>query len=369
MASARDVKCVPMNCRGMELLGFSSKATVYFCVHQVAVELWKLYDTPRVSIQKKIQDLRIRLEACSKIEIKLLRAQGIIDNFRATMIMLEDAERLFDALEHSRKKRGLVKHALTAKCHPSQRAQRSEEQRAVKLGQRVRPATTHLVCEEPRRINQGYGDELTRCAINRRHQRNAAIPRTLAKTWCWDTLSFADDVEQVRDVCDEYEHQIQVISNTVQVAGEATEIQNSCVEIERMEYKLQTDSPDASTASADSLDAAASLHDPLKSPGCSDTQSLKSHPSIQSPVFESSEFDEQASCYSVGKTSSRENSTTSDRFLLLDSASEEEEEEEGIGSDSDVFIVESPHRDSQASSPFQGVKSPGLWNTGNSITA
>ena len=139
----RDGQCAlpdglsPTNCRGMALLGFKNGETVYFCVHQVSVELWRQYDTPRASIQKKIVDLNIQLLNCSREQIKMLRVAGIIENFRATTISLRDTERLFDALEMSRKKRGLQKHALKVKSDPLQRAQRIEEQRARRLSARA----------------------------------------------------------------------------------------------------------------------------------------------------------------------------------------------------------------------------------------
>lgn len=124
---------VPMQCKRMELLGFLWHGRYFFCVHQVSVELWKLHDTPRVSVQKKIIDLGIRLLNCTREQIVWLRKAGIIQNFRATMISMADTERLYDALEQSRRKRGLQKHALKTRSLPGQRYMRAEEQRARKL--------------------------------------------------------------------------------------------------------------------------------------------------------------------------------------------------------------------------------------------
>ena len=123
--------CLPVQCRGMELLGFVFGSSILVCVHQLSAELWNRHDTPRVSVQKKIQDLGIPVVNCNKEQIRDLRKAGIIENFRATMVTLQDAERLDIALEYSRKKRGLVKHAL--KSAPTERAQRREEVRSKKL--------------------------------------------------------------------------------------------------------------------------------------------------------------------------------------------------------------------------------------------
>lgn len=131
------VLMAPINCRGMTLHGLLNGGVIQFCVHQVSVELWRLYDTPRVSIQKKIADLGIQLSNSSREQIRLLREAGIIQNFRATMISLRDTERLFDALELSRRKRGLQKHALKVKADPLMRSQRMEEKTLLRLSART----------------------------------------------------------------------------------------------------------------------------------------------------------------------------------------------------------------------------------------
>lgn len=126
---------LPVQCRGMDLVGFEFGRSIFVCVHQLSVELWRRYDTPRVSVQKKMQDLGIPVVNCSKEQIRDLRKAGIIENFRATMVTLQDAERLYTALEYSRKKRGLAKHAL--KSAPTERALRREEVRAKRLSLKV----------------------------------------------------------------------------------------------------------------------------------------------------------------------------------------------------------------------------------------
>lgn len=133
---------VAVQCRGMELLGFTFGGSVGVCVHQLAVELWKRYDTPRVSVQKKIEELKIKLTHCTKEQIRVLRKASIIGNFRATYLSLHDAEILCDALEFSRKKRGLRKHAL--KSTGADRSLRREEMRAKKMA--LRRALTAECC-------------------------------------------------------------------------------------------------------------------------------------------------------------------------------------------------------------------------------
>ena len=122
----------PVQCRGIELLGMTYSGTApphSVCVHQLAVELWRRYDTPRAAVQKKIARLNIKLECCNREQVYLLRRHGIIDNFRATSVRLRDAELLFDALETSRKKRGLEKHKLKT----ADRNMRKEEVKIRKL--------------------------------------------------------------------------------------------------------------------------------------------------------------------------------------------------------------------------------------------
>ena len=116
----------------MELLAFMwEDNTVYFSVHQVAVELLNRFDTPRVSVQKKVTDLKIRLRHGTREHIDVLRRFGIIKNFRATLIRLHDTERLYDALEmsHHRKmaRQGSVSKPPNGLCRPSDECVRVDD--------------------------------------------------------------------------------------------------------------------------------------------------------------------------------------------------------------------------------------------------
>ena len=101
------------------IAGASSSAAVvpprhyhYVSIHQLSVQLWQRFDTPRVSVQKKVEDLKIPLLKCNRSQLDVLRQSGVVDGFRATIVKLQDAERLCDALQRSREKRGLSKHPL-----------------------------------------------------------------------------------------------------------------------------------------------------------------------------------------------------------------------------------------------------------------
>ena len=80
-----------------------------------------------------MMDMGISIIMADKEMINMLRTSGVIENFRATMILLSDAERLCDALDMSRKKRGLNKHALKRLYLPGERSTRSEEVVAKKF--------------------------------------------------------------------------------------------------------------------------------------------------------------------------------------------------------------------------------------------
>lgn len=92
------------------------KKTCVVSVHQLSVQLWQRFSTPRVSVQKKIEELGIRLTRCDRSQVDFLRDNDVLHNFRATTISLEDAGRLCDALKRSREKRGLEKHPLKARA-------------------------------------------------------------------------------------------------------------------------------------------------------------------------------------------------------------------------------------------------------------
>lgn len=104
-----------VQCREIELLGMTTNNSIHVCVHQLSVELWKRYDTPRAAVQKKLESLKCEVEFCTKEQIHELREKGIVENHRATNISLQDGELLYDALEASRRKRGLEKHKLKSK--------------------------------------------------------------------------------------------------------------------------------------------------------------------------------------------------------------------------------------------------------------
>ena len=127
--------CKIVDCRGIPLLAIPYNHVLYICVHEISMALWEKFDTPRVSVQKKITDLGIHLHQTTKAQVEILRRERIIGNFRATMITVRDAEKLYDALEYSRRKRGLVKHILK---DPGKRAVRAEEFGARKLSLTVR---------------------------------------------------------------------------------------------------------------------------------------------------------------------------------------------------------------------------------------
>ena len=320
----------PMNCRGMELLGFASSGTVYFCVHQCSVELWRLYDTPRVSVQKKIVDLRIQLTNCNKVQIKQLREAGIIENFRATMIALRDTERLFDALEYSRKKRGLLKHALKAKSDPSERILRVEERRARRL------KAKSLVCEEPKRVPIESGPQSyaranfseEECALN----EDTEVP--VFEDWYdADRLLVAEDAVETLDI--QCKHSIEVVSNDVQYVAAELDVQSiNCVPIHRMEHRIIL----RSTSGSANHNYAHSLESPRSSessfPSVLSPKSVANRSRLSSPAFDSSEVEEIRSTCSTYSNSLRSlsgspkrQSTTPDRFLFLDSDSDGESEE------------------------------------------
>lgn len=127
--------CEIVDCRGIPLLALPYNHLLYICVHEISMALWEKFDTPRVSVQKKITDLGIHLHQTTKAQVEILRRERIIGNFRATMITVRDAEKLYDALEYSRRKRGLVKHILK---DPGKRGVRAEEYGARKLSRTVR---------------------------------------------------------------------------------------------------------------------------------------------------------------------------------------------------------------------------------------
>ena len=316
---------IPMNCRGMELLAFATNGTIYFCVHQISVELWRLYDTPRVSIQKKIIDLHIQLTNCTKEQIKMLRKAGIIENFRATMIALRDTERLYDALEQSRRKRGLLKHALKAKSNPSQRPLRMEEKRARRLKAKVKP----LVCKEPTRVatctcicnGEQPANYDEKCALNGEYDSDTYVEED-------GELLVVQDVEQAEALGGE--HWIEVVSNDIQVAGESARQQRNCVPLNPMDHIPIENHQHMTNRLGSPQTTEGSDHPLLQSPKPI-VSSNRSVSRLSSPVFEASELEERSSIYShnsrtrsTSTSPGRLLSVTPERFLYLDVESDSE---------------------------------------------
>ena len=342
--------CVTINCRGMALLGFACAGTIYFCVHQLSVELWKLYDTPRVSVQKKILDLHIQLMNCNKEQIKLLRKAGIIENFRATMIEIRDTERLFDALEHSRRKRGLQKHPLKTKSDPSERALRVEEKRARRLEERAKPLSL-LACDNSvllRLANyEGLGCALDRVSLGVRTLQSQEPFQAGVAEVPTDVPLVVEDAVEVESIGGEL-----CIEVDVNIAGELDPHPNS-VSLQRMEHSPSiTPRQDPLLGSSSTLQLStghryANFLEPPKSPECFSDASFSHSPRhlnrhtsrLSSPAFESSELEERSSIYSFGRNSSaspRRLSATPERFLLLDSDLESD-----ISESSEVFLIDS----------------------------
>lgn len=127
----------PVTCRGLPLCGLpaadGSDGQYYVSVHELSVQLWKNFDTPRVSVQKKIEDLGIPLARCNRSQVDVLRQKGVVQGFRATLVSIKDAEKLCDALQHSREKRGLVKHPLNVR----KRRKRREDVWLLKMKARI----------------------------------------------------------------------------------------------------------------------------------------------------------------------------------------------------------------------------------------
>lgn len=343
--------CATMNCRGMALLGFACAGTIYFCVHQLSVELWKLYDTPRVSVQKKILDLHIQLMNCNKQQIKLLRKAGIIENFRATMIEIRDTERLFDALEYSRRKRGLQKHPLKTKSDPSERALRVEEKRARRLEERAKPLSLPP-CNNSVRLRLANYEAGSGCALDRVSwgvrtlQSQEPFQAGVAEVPT-DVPLVVEDAVEVESIGGEL-----CIEVDVNIAGELDTHPNS-VSLQRMEHSPSiTHCQDLLLGSSNTLQLStghryANFLEPPRSPECFSDASFSHSPRhinrhtsrLSSPAFESSELEERSSTYSFGRSSSaspRRLSATPDRFLLLDSDLESD-----ISENSEVFWIDS----------------------------
>ncbi len=317
---------IPMCCRDMDLLGVVRRESnaVFFCVHQVSVELWRKYDTPRVSVQKKIIDLRIQLTNSNREQIGLLRKAGIIEGFRATMIGVRDTERLFDALEYSRKKRGLEKHALKTNCDPRGRQLRLEEKRARRLQAKTRPLDLCI--------------QMKQCALNENTDVLAIsdAPALIADT---GKLLVARDAE---DPCLAHKHDIETLENRTEavqpvprgcgndaVANGPTDfiVTHFTQPMERRYLQAPITTTCASVLDSPKATSSVQLS----------TQSQPSKPTsrLSSPTLESSELsEERSSTYSYtslarsSSASPRTYISTPERFLFLDSDSEQGEARE-----------------------------------------
>ena len=101
-----------VTCRGVSLLKVSKNTDdscqdVLVSVHQLSAELWKQFRTPRTSVQKKIENLKISLLHCDREQVYFLRSHHVIEGYRATVITLKDAERLYDSMQRLQEKRRL----------------------------------------------------------------------------------------------------------------------------------------------------------------------------------------------------------------------------------------------------------------------
>ena len=132
-----------VTCRGIPLLGLpvdcgagksrEEEKSYYVSIHQLSLQLSKLFATPRVSVQKKIQDLGIASLKCSRAQLETFRKCGVVEGFRATIVELRDAERLCDALQRSREKRGLAKkHVLKPRAKPKAKGRKEDDSSADK---------------------------------------------------------------------------------------------------------------------------------------------------------------------------------------------------------------------------------------------
>ena len=119
-------------------------------VHQLSSQLWQKFQTPRPSVQKKIEELKIRLIQCSRSQVEQLRRSGIIGGFRATLITLQDAERLYDQLRLSREKRGLLKHSRLKRRKNIPRKGKMNLRRCGGLHPQADPAQESPVKNHPR---------------------------------------------------------------------------------------------------------------------------------------------------------------------------------------------------------------------------
>lgn len=144
-----------VTCRGLPLSGLpvadssgGTEGNYLVSVHELSIQLWKNFDTPRVSVQKKIDDLRIPVLKCTKRQLGILRKESVVQGFRATIVSIRDAEKVCDALQYSREKRGLTKHPLKTKDSSERKKRRREEEWLLKMNARMCSASSDMLVVE-----------------------------------------------------------------------------------------------------------------------------------------------------------------------------------------------------------------------------
>ena len=315
------VRSYPVKCCGIELLAFAADpcnaktAADRICVHQLALELWKRYDTPRATIQKTIEKLEIKLQNFNKEQILTLRKEGIVDGYRATAITVDEAEKVFDALEESRKRRGIKKHQLLTS--PKDRNFRREEMKLKKkhLKRQLRLAAATSAAAASR----ANGEE--RGALNRTVVEVTESPLSLeenAQTETskpgFDILLVAEKSYQLPDLIEEEELRVKLVEN---VALRIRGIQHNS-SMDRTPL-TGNPAPGGSTSAKDNTDSRVS-----ESIGNMDLSSVAPElvSRIRSPSAQSSDQDGRASHQSFSRSSTREttpNKSSPERFLFLES--------------------------------------------------
>ena len=319
-----------VQCRGIELLGMSATPPfTYVCVHQLSVELWKRYDTPRAAVQKKMEALKCKAEFCTKEQIRVLREKGIVDNCRATNISLHQAELLFDALETSRRKRGLEKHKLKG-AHRHLRKEEvkirkmtlKRDMRRQKIARKIENAAGCALNRIAQRIGEDVTSATTAASTTLQHQAGASTRDLVAGP----DLSIYEETEALLVAEDAVE--LPGFSDwecTVSI-DEATASPNSQLMAESSSSSRMVTENEPPSAVDDQCSFIQSLSS--ASDGALDTLAACPVGSrLRSPSLVSScDLDEQASHRSLSTSSTRSHSSATtptksspDRFLYMDS--------------------------------------------------
>jgi hypothetical protein len=325
------ISTYPVKCRGIDLLGVadargSSEARI--CVHQLSMELWKRYDTPRATVQKKIEKLNIQLQNFTKEQVLTLRREGIVDGYRATAITVDEAEKVCDALEESRTRRGIEKHRLYTKSED--RHFRREEVKINKahLKRQLRLAS----CDSDVATRRCAGADEERGAPNRTvaEATGSSLPlengQAETSKPAFGILLVAEDSYQLPDVS--------VEGFTVKLAenvAAAADLRR------RKQQQQQHSSMDKQQRSQLSVDPAAggSSIAPSVSESIGSVNLSRQGPElvqgIRSPSAHSSDQDDRASHRSLSTSSSptqqiTPNMSSPERFLFLESEGSECEE-------------------------------------------